>query len=411
MSLKRIVIGSVFILIIGYLIYSALIISTPVQKISHPKGGQFAGSESCASCHLDIHQTFLNTAHNKTSALASKSTVLGSFKEGENVLQFNDHDRVVMNEYDSGLFQSSFINDEFQGAQRFDIVTGSGTKGQTYLSWRGNKIVQLPVSNSVPEKQWSSSPGNPTDRIILNRPVISRCLNCHSTHIDVTAQMNAPPDYDKHSMILGIQCERCHGPAARHVSFEGEIDPKTKNRNVANPKFLTRRQQLDLCAQCHSANLTSSSPDFFFLPGDNLASKPFVPQVIDTSSNAEVHGNQYDMLEATKCFTLSNDMTCSSCHNTHKNERGNLASFSSKCLTCHSGKTDQLKTCKLTSRVGDDLRKNCIDCHMPVKASNKIMVSVGNSKSLKSEMARTHFISIYPTQTEKILNMLKNLNP
>lgn len=133
--------------------------------------------------------------------------------------------------------------------------------------------------------------------------------------------------------------------------------------------------------------------------------------MIDTSSNAEVHGNQYDMLEATKCFTLSNDMTCSSCHNTHKNERGNLASFSSKCLTCHSGKTDQLKTCKLTSRVGDDLRKNCIDCHMPVKASNKIMVSVGNSKSLKSEMARTHFISIYPTQTEKILNMLKNLNP
>ena len=244
MSLKRIVIGSVFILIIGYLIYSALIISTPVQKISHPKGGQFAGSESCASCHLDIHQTFLNTAHNKTSALASKSTVLGSFKEGENVLQFND--RVVMNEYDSGLFQSSFINDEFQGAQRFDIVTGSGTKGQTYLSWRGNKIVQLPVSNSVPEKQWSSSPGNPTDRIILNRPVISRCLNCHSTHIDVTAQMNAPPDYDKHSMILGIQCERCHGPAARHVSFEGEIDPKTKNRNVANPKFLTKKTTIGL---------------------------------------------------------------------------------------------------------------------------------------------------------------------
>ena len=31
-------------------------------------------------------------------------------------------------------------------SRRFDIVVGSGTKGQTYLSWVGNQLIELPVS-------------------------------------------------------------------------------------------------------------------------------------------------------------------------------------------------------------------------------------------------------------------------
>jgi nitrate/TMAO reductase-like tetraheme cytochrome c subunit len=410
MSTRRIILITSITFITGFILYSLFNRNEPVEKIVHPLGGQFAGSESCQSCHQTIYQTFLATPHSKTSASATNLSIFGSFKVGENVFQFNERDHVEMNMYDSGLFQNIYSGDQKIGTQRFDVVIGSGTKGQTFLSWHGNKLVQLPVSYYTPEQQWSSNPGNPTDRLILNRPVGPGCLNCHSTHFDVTLKLNEPPDYDNHKFILGIQCERCHGPAAQHVSLAGEVDPTTKGRKVVNPKFLNRKQQLDLCSQCHSGNRASTSSSFHFLPGDSLSYKNITSQIADTSSRAEVHGSQYDLLIASKCFRLSDNLTCGSCHNPHKKERGNLELFSTKCISCHSGKKEELKNCKLAEQMGDKINKNCIDCHMPVRASKKITFRVDDKKNLDSEMARTHFISIYPTQSEKIIEMLKKLN-
>jgi hypothetical protein len=63
----------------------------------------------------------------------------------------------------------------------------------------------------------------------------------------------------------------------------------------------------------------------------------------------------------------------------------------------------------LDASMGQAIRNNCIDCHMPVRASKKIQMSTGQGKGLTSELARTHFISIYPAESRKILSLLEKL--
>ena len=84
--------------------------------------------------------------------------------------------------------------------------------------------------------------------------------------------------------------------------------------------------------------------------------------------NIDVHGNQLGLLRSSKCFTMSNTMTCTTCHNPHENERGKTALFSS---TVHhmSHNTAHQNTCKMTASIGPSIARNCIDCHMPLKAS------------------------------------------
>lgn len=399
---------SILIGILGLVIiyYSLQKKEAPIVAV-HPKGLSFAGAESCRSCHANINTSNEQTAHFKTSSRATGPSIKGSFKEGENVYHFNQFDKIVMSATDSGYYQTGYRGDNKVGEQQMDIAIGSGTKGQTYLSWTGNKLVQLPVSYYTNDGRWASSPGNPADRFVINRPITAQCMNCHTTHIDVFHKMNEAPAFDPTSMMLGISCERCHGPAASHVT--SNQSSKTKLTGVVNPKLLNRRQQLDLCAQCHSAKRTMLTPPFYFLPGDSLMEDPMSLSVTDTSRSAEVHGNQYDLLAASKCFLNSADMTCSSCHNPHKSERGNLAEFSQRCQSCHTSGESHAKICKMTSVMGEKINTNCIDCHMPERQSKKITFRTDKSTSLTSERARTHFITIYPDQARKILSAMKKL--
>lgn len=373
------------------------------EQIFHPNGQPYAGSTRCASCHADVHKSHQSTAHFKTSSVAGATTIKGSFSEGRNVYAFNARDKMVMTSTDSGFHQAGYSNDRFIAAQRFDLVIGSGTKGQSYLHWLGNSLVQLPVSYYTPNDSWSSSPGNPPDRFVINRPVTAPCLNCHSTYFNPTYQMNMLPEFDRQAIILGIDCERCHGPGLRHAlnRENGEV----VKRDIINPARLTRQQQLDACAQCHSGVSTDQKPPFTFLPGDTLAADVTSFQRFDTTATAEVHGNQYGLLTSSQCFIRS-EMTCSTCHDPHASERGAVEIFSARCVSCHQD--GHQKACALKGELGEAVSGRCPDCHMPVKPSKKIAFRVASGEQ-KAELARTHFISVYPEQSRKIAEAIRKL--
>ena len=100
-----------------------------------------------------------------------------------------------------------------------DITLGSGRQGQTYLFWQENVLFQLPVSYHAPSDSWSNSPGYPTDQILFNRSVSARCLECHATYFKSGKPTDGNETFDRKQVMLGVDCERCHGPAARHVTF------------------------------------------------------------------------------------------------------------------------------------------------------------------------------------------------
>jgi hypothetical protein len=118
----------------------------------------------------------------------------------------------------------------------------------------------------------------------------------------------------------------------------------------------------------------------------------------------DVHGNQYGMLAASKCFRLS-EMTCNTCHAPHENETGKKEIFSQRCISCHS---EPKKTA--CTKIGHDdklLQTNCIDCHMPEQRSRAIMVLLQGENIPTPAFMRSHYISIYKEESERILSQKK----
>jgi hypothetical protein len=381
---------------IVYIKYYSNATNIPIEE----QQSNFVGSQSCVSCHASVHNSFVNTAHFNTSADATVSSIKGSFDPPYNEYQYNQHDKMIMEKFESGFFQTGYSDGKKVGSQRFDIVIGSGTKGQTYLNWIDNKLVQLPVSYYVSDSLWSSSPGYPPDRFVISRPIRSRCLSCHSTFFNVKAQMGKAEEFDKLNIIFGVDCERCHGPASRHVDFHAENPAEKGGKYIIRHKSLTRKQQLHACAQCHSSSLKMTKAPFTFFPGDVLFEDFMALGRGDTSSSAEVHGNQYDLLTLSKCFLKSDSMTCSSCHNTHIKERDNLKLYSERCQSCHQTNKNE---CTVNAK-GFDIQSNCVDCHMPKNLSSKISFRVEGKNTLTKEIARTHFIKVYPNQAKKLID-------
>lgn len=368
--------------------------------VMHPSGQKFAGSASCYACHEDIVSRHRSTPHFLTSQIADTTTVLGSFEPGNNVVELNDILRIVMEKTSEGLFQRGVRRDSTIERQPFDITIGSGRQGQSYLYWHANSLYQLPASYYAPDSQWTNSPGYPTDQIVFNRPVTARCLECHSTFFKTGRAVAQIETFDPKQAVLGVDCERCHGPAASHVAFHTENPDVKEPRNIINPARLTRRQHLDNCALCHSGIRKNFMPSFTFLVGDRLDDFSTPLYEADSATTLDVHGNQYGLLTLSPCFRMT-DMDCSTCHDVHVRETGNLRLFSKRCMDCHApGTTD---FCTLHETPGLVLEDNCIDCHMPKLPSKQVFVQASGNATRTPFFVRTHRVGIYRAQVEKFL--------
>lgn len=367
----------------------------------------FAGSASCAGCHKNIYDTHVNTAHFKTSGPATEKNIRGSFKPGQNEFDYNNGGKLLMEKRGDSFYQVAYINNIEKQSRRFDMVIGSGTKGQSFASWTGNNLFQLPITYFTSAAQWCNSPGYP-NKIAFNRPITSRCLECHSTFAEkISAQRIEPEAYNKASVIIGVDCEKCHGPAAKHVEFQTQNPKETIAKFIINPASFSRQQSLDLCALCHGGRLQKIKPSFEFTAGDKLADYFLIDTVSPDVNSIDVHGNQYGLLKASKCFLKSKTLTCNTCHDPHKNEKGNSVVFSQRCISCHSDKHAGDVLCKMGATLGNQINKNCTNCHMPQQPSMAIAVMLQGSSMPTPALMHTHLIKSYPDETKKILAYFK----
>jgi hypothetical protein len=295
-----------------------------------------------------------------------------------------------------GLYQVAYVNGKEERAERFDITIGTGKHGQTYLYWdNNNELHQLPISYSANTHYWANSPGYANDEIFFDRLIEARCLECHTTF----TKQDLFFGFDRSQILYGIDCQRCHGPAANHVEFHTENTNEKQGKFIINPSSLSPQLALDICAVCHSGIMQSKSSAFSFMPGDTLSQHFYKnPKEIDLVT-LDVHANQYGLFSASKCFTGSRTMTCTSCHNVHIKESGNLSIYAPKCMNCH--KQSDHTFCTLQAQEGFSMEANCVNCHMPLMDSKNIIMSSS------PELVRTHRIGIYPEATKKWLQLSK----
>jgi hypothetical protein len=156
-----------------------------------------AGTDSCRPCHLQIFDSYTRTAHYQTSRPAGADAILGSFEEGRNILKTGRSGVWFrMERRPDGFYQTAHQNGRTR-TERFDVVIGSGRRGQTYLYQKGAQLYQLPVSYLALTGDWINSPGYEDGRVYFDRLVPPVCLNCHATY---TTQF-----------VSGLTCQKCHG--------------------------------------------------------------------------------------------------------------------------------------------------------------------------------------------------------
>lgn len=358
-----------------------------VQETEH--AGR-VGDAVCGSCHRDKFRTFQLTVHHRTSALPTARSIAGSFAPPKNVLQTIDPALIFRMEERAGRFYQTAIIGQAPHAQEhseeFGIVVGSGHKGQTYLYWKGDELFELPVSYWTELGQWVNSPGYLDGTVNFDRPVIPRCVECHAAYFQTLTPSPLINRYDPTDFVLGISCERCHGLGQEHVARHHGGSAVAAGEAITNPAKLSRDRQVDVCAQCHGGLGEDIAPAFSFRPGEPLAS--FI-QLQQTAPDAvvDVHGNQAALLKRSRCYQSSADLSCTTCHEEHAPERP-AATYSSHCLACHKP-----EKCGMYAKLGPQIMKNCVDCHMPVQSSNLIVSDVNGS--VVRARVRNHWIKVY----------------
>ena len=160
---------------------------------------------------------------------------------------------------------------------------------------------------------------------VLSPTFEQRCLQCHGKPNTLGAGHEG-----------GVRCESCHGPAMSHLAAVGRGTPQT---GVVNPARLTSEEQLTVCAQCHSGFTSHTDP----LPDDLLVS------------------NQVNALKQTECYLQSGkQLTCTQCHDPHRDSSDLAAVTTKTCLTCHNtSRNDHASVCPVNRTA------SCVGCHMP----------------------------------------------
>ncbi|MFB9107157.1 hypothetical protein ACFFVK_01090 [Flavobacterium gyeonganense] len=371
-----------------------------------PRGTDYAGSESCIQCHQKLHETSILSAHYKATLPGTKENILGHFTNGKNTFVYDKNTKLVMEERNDSLYQVLYENGKEVKAYPFDVLFGF-KHAQTSGYWKNHNFYELPISYYKSINNWATSPDYSATNADFTKKIQKECFSCHSSNIGsdyVTTSSSEAYNYmgmevhnfmNKNTLIYGIDCERCHGPAKEHVRTHRKFPDLKKAQNMVSFRNLNRQQRIDACALCHSGNdKMKLKSRFQFKPGESLSVYFQENRNPKDTMNYDVHGNQLGLLSQSKCFQKSQTMDCITCHNPHQDTPKKSISYSKICMSCHQSTQHKAATLKTISKSG--LANNCVECHMPTQNSKVIRFQQSNSSAVNSYSLRTHKIAIYP---------------
>lgn len=326
----------------------------------------------------------MDTSHAMASGKVTK--LKGSFTPGNNNFPLDEKNFLIFIELFDKPYELLISNNQLKHKLEFEYFLGSGKYGQNYFTRLNKRFYGLKAHYLPSVSDWSLYPGADIS-VAKSRPESPtlRCLQCHTTKVEPETALELSifrfEEWEqrgstryKDSFILGVSCESCHGPGKNHVEF-----PNIK-KHIKNPKHFSRERSLQTCSLCHSGHGNLKENFYSYQPGEDL--KEFIEFDHDKLKQEGIHSNNLVPLSMSKCFKNSK-MTCITCHSPHKNERGDLKTFSKRCISCHTGSHK--------NKLSANQRNNCIDCHMPKRSFNKPFITK-NHKQADIKMRSHHII-------------------
>jgi tetratricopeptide (TPR) repeat protein len=390
-----------------------------------PRSG-YAEPAACAQCHRQIAESYAKTGMGRSLFRPAPANTIEDYI-GKN--QFfhplsDTHYSMVVRAgaYYQRRWQTGFDgNDTNVEEMKIDYVLGAGDHARSYLhrTARGS-FIELPLGwYSENGGHWGMNPGFDSRHPQTRRMVSSDCIFCHDGYPGTTS----PGATTGAELILngslpeGIDCQRCHGPGARHVRLAKTAGAKPADirRSIVNPARLNANLQMDVCMQCHleptSGGIPSLLTRFNRGPFSYLSGQPLEDfRLYFDYKQGTGHDDRFELVSAayrlrkSRCFLESKGaLTCLTCHDPHRvlpaGEEA-LKYYGQRCLNCHeSALKNLISSGKHTASV------ECIKCHMPERRTeDAVHVSVTDhlierdppTGDLLAEISERH-----PTETEE----------
>ena len=332
----------------------------------------FVGRENCVDCHQEAYELWLGSDHDNAMDLANEQTVLGDFNNAE-----FEHGGVVSRFYKQG--DEYFVFTEGPGGEmaEFEVRYTFGVEPlQQYLvPFPGGRVQALPIAWDTERQRWFTlNPDaviSPDDWLHWTRNGQNwngMCAECHST--------NLRKNYDAGNKTfnttwseIDVSCEACHGPGSQHVAW-AEIDPMGRPESedyslVVNTRGMDNREQVELCAPCHSRR--SEVGDYDHSQANLLEN--LVPSLLAEGvyhADGQILEEDYVWGSFVQSKMYQNGVRCSDCHDVHSlalHKEGNEL-----CLQCHQADTYDAYEHHFHQKVFEGQPSDgalCIKCHMP----------------------------------------------
>src|SRR6266567_4624424 len=397
----------------------------PMAAAQSAPTNTYVDAKICAGCHSQIAQKHLQTGMGRSWFRTTPANTVEDYTAKNQFYHplSETHYSMIVREgaYYQRRWQIGFGGQETNVEEsRIDYMIGSGAHARSYLhrTARGT-LIELPLGwYSEKGGYWGMSPGFDSRHPPTRRLVSYECIFCHNGYPRTPAGHDAPGSEPVFSGDLpeGIDCQRCHGPGARHVRTAQTAGASREQirASVVNPARLSPKLRMDLCMQCHLEPASTAIPSlirrfnrgpFSFTAGEPLSAfvlafdhAPGVQQ-----DKFEIVGSSAYRLRKSRCFLAGKDaLTCDTCHDPHRTRRGEEAvrHYSEVCRQCHGVAVDEL-----VSKRMHPVSADCVTCHMPKRRTEDVVHVVMTdhliqrralSRDLLAELAERH-----PTEAEE----------
>jgi tetratricopeptide (TPR) repeat protein len=359
----------------------------------------YVGMGACTDCHAERVAEFRTTSHYRACRRPTDGPMPPGFAAGRGTHRTHDPAlRFEMTQSGGDYFQNAVRTTpagEKRSSARIDFVYGAAKADEVFFSWRGERLYELTAVWLHPLNRWANASYNPHGTGEFLREATPRCLECHNTYMEhVPGTRN---EYKRNNLVLGVTCEKCHGPGREHVAFHVANPNAETGKAVVHPGRLSRERLLDVCTQCHGNAVRHRGPAFAYRPGEPLEN--FYRTLITKHPEDDHVANQIQYLRQSKCFQRSDALTCVTCHDPHRPHAADDPNAArNACLNCH-----QPAACGEHNRLPAAVRANCVGCHMPQRVWINVHFHTSDDRYVPPIRRYQHRIAVYPEARDEVL--------
>ena len=353
---------------------------------AQPKSG-YVGSRACSTCHGNIYRSFRQTSMGQSMLPGTESLSVAAVPSPATVFDKDTNQYFEVRRESGALYQSQYAVDSngktiFRQTWKLDYVIGAGVDGYGFLVQRGHYLFEAPLSYYTKTRSWGFSPGFEIRNRGFTRPILDRCITCHSGRpksIPDKVGLYDDPPFDE----LAVGCENCHGPGGLHVmertsdSINDADFPIGADASIVNPARLSGWRADNVCMRCHQGqdvrvNLPGHNAQDFrpsMLFGDVVDIFKIAPE--PSAAPSALPLEHYFGMTLSKCYRASGSLHCVTCHDPHVESSAPQAveNYKSQCLRCHSERSCTGESAKRQATNPPD---NCLICHMPKRSVTTI---------------------------------------